>query len=181
MVPRDLPTELVAALRRARDVEQVAFDAGGRRQQRQAVAGPAAIMLAAVEAGWKQTEIAAAAGIQRQAVAKRLKTARSRYGDQVPALLLDAPLEAPDPLAILKRPVEQRQWLTPKEAATSAGCHEFTIRNWLQAGLLPNTQTARRRRLILRADLERVVKGPRYNAHGVSYAAMSADLANQAR
>lgn len=98
-----------------------------------------------------------------QAVGKRVDSARSRYCGQRPALVFDAPLGRPtNLLAILdRRPVEQRAWLTRSEAATLVGCHEFTIRNWLRAGLLPHTQTVKGRRLILRADLVRVVRGPR--------------------
>ncbi len=98
-------------------------------------------MLAAVGAGWTRTEIGAVLGMKYQAVAARVATARTRYGDATPALLGDTPLDRPpNPAAVLCRPVEQREWLTVNEAAQLAGCHILTVRNWRLGGLLPNTQ-----------------------------------------
>ena len=136
-------------------------------------------MLAAVEAGWTRTEIGAVLGMNHQTIATRVAVARERYGDATPALLVDAPLDRPpDPLAVLRRSVQEREWLTVVEAAEFAGCHRFTIRNWRRGGLLPNTgHPMTNIYLYLRADLKRVIHAPQYRAHGVDYAALQAEIA----
>ena len=175
MAVRTLPPDLVKQLRAARRLERAA---DGLHRERAAIAATGALMLAAVEAGWTRTEIGVVLGMNHQTVATRVIAARERYGDVIPALLVDAPLDRrPDPLAVLRRPVEEREWLTVVEAAEFAGCHRFTIRNWRRGGLLPNTEhPSPKLYLYLRADLQRVTRAPRYKAHGVDYAALRAEI-----
>lgn len=116
--------------------------------------------------------------MNHQTVAARVATARKLYGDAVPGLMVDAPLDRPpDPLAVLRQPVNQREWLTRAEAAEFLGCDPFSIRNWLAAGLLPNTQRPNgKKHLFLRADLQRIRNAPRYRGHGVDYRALRAQI-----
>lgn len=172
---RTLPPDLVRQLRTARRLEQLA---DGLNRQRDAITATGSLMLAAVEAGWTRTEIGAALGMNHQTVSARVVAARALYGDAKPALMVDAPLDRPpNPLAVLRQPVDEREWLTRLEAAEFLGCDPSSIRNWLAEGLLPNTQRPNgKKHLFLRADLQRIRNAPRYKGHGVDYRALRAQI-----
>ena len=174
---RTLPPDLVKQLGAARRLEQLADGLGRKRD---AITATGSLMLAAVEAGWTRTEIGRVLGMNHQTVAARVRTARELYGDATPALVVDAPLgPPPDPLAVLRRPVAEREWLGLREAAAFAGCHTYTIRNWRVGGLLPNTEhPSPKMYLFLRADLRRVMRAPRYKGQGVNYEALRAEIAS---
>ena len=173
---RRMPPDLVKQLRAARRFE---LHADGLHRQRDAITATGSMMLAVVEAGWSRTEIAAALGMNHQTVAKRVATARQLYGDARPGLLVaEAPARtAPHPLAVLRQPVSEREWLSQTEAAKFAGRSAFTIRDWRRGGLLPNTQRPTTGTyLYLRADLRRVLRGPLYKNRGVDHQAVRAEI-----
>ncbi|WP_375477533.1 helix-turn-helix domain-containing protein [uncultured Jatrophihabitans sp.] len=128
-------------------------------------------MLAAVNGGWTVTELAAVVGLKRHAASKRVNFARRASG---PALGVDvpAPLPVPERLAILEQPLGEREWFSTREAWQYADVSEHTVHNWLRQGLLPNTDRLGGSFLILRADLDRVTRAPRYNGRGVDSRAL---------
>ena len=145
----------MASLQAARQLEALADTP---RRFRNVVAATGAILLAAHDAGWLYSELADAAGLTRATVYARVTAARRRYNDVVPALVIDAPLARVDPYAVLRRPVDEREWLTAREATEFVQRDYSTIRHWLADGLLPNTtRRGRGKRLYLRADLQRVL------------------------
>ena len=176
---RELPPEVVDQLHRARGLELLADGLG---RQRDAVAATGALMLAIVEAGWRRVEIAAALGMNHQTVAQRVAAAGRRLEDASPALVVDAPLDRPpDPLAVLEQPVEEREWLTMGEAVEYTGRTRMTIQTWRDEGLLPNTQRPNGRvYLYLRADLQRVLRGPKAKRRGVDHKALRDVIAEAA-
>ncbi len=140
-------------------------------------------MLAIVEAGWTRVEIAAALGINQQTVAKRVAAARARLGDGRPALVVGIPPDRhpagwrPHPLAVLELPVGEREWLTMAEAMAFAGRSRMTVQTWRDEGLLPNTRHPNGRvYLYLRADLQRVLRGPQAKRRGIDHQALRAQI-----
>jgi hypothetical protein len=108
------------------------------------------LMLAAVNAGWQVSEIAAVMGLSRHAASKRVQAARREVGaDDLAGLAIPAPPPRPvpvSPLAILRTPVETRDWLSAPEAMALAGISFRTLTGWRRHGLLPNTRWLNRAR-----------------------------------
>ena len=99
------------------------------------------------------------------------------YGEAV-GIEVDPPIEKPltELEQVYLTPVGEREWVTIEEAAGFADVNTSSIRNWLRAGILPNTRRVGRRRLVLRADILRVTHR-RYN-HGISYQAVREQIAS---
>lgn len=159
MSGRELPESLTTVLFLARDLET---SARGSHRERAAIAATSVLLLAAIDAGWQQLELARALGMKLGTVHKRIQSARQSHPDGT-GVVVDAPLDRPPaPLAVLRRPVDQRGWLTVTEAAAYLGKDPETVRNWLNRGVLPNTdRRVANRHLYLRADLDRVMAAPR--------------------
>lgn len=172
---REMPSELVKTLRRVHALEAVAMRQGGLWAQRRASSATGALMLAVVEAGWQRVEIVRVVGIRRHAVDARVMTARERFGEHLPALSVPepfVPLPEPNRLAILALPVDEREWMTSREASTFAGVSRSTVRNWTRDGLLPSTDRSRGTHLLLRADIVRIMHAARTDTRGVNHTAL---------
>jgi hypothetical protein len=107
-----------------------------------------------------------------QTVAERVGTARKLYAGAGRR----APGPASGSVGRAAPPAEEWEWLTAVEAAEFAGCGPYTVRNCRRGGLLPNTQHPSPKVYLYRADLQRVMRAPRYN-HGVSYRTLRAEIA----
>lgn len=136
---RRLPPGLADELQLLHAEEVAAY---GLLRRRAAITRTGAVMLAAVEAGWHNREIAVAAGVTPEAVYKRIVVARGRGIDPRSHLTVDPPDEPARSDAFRKTPGAARQWLTITEAAAHAHRCQRTIVNWRTACLLPNTDEA---------------------------------------
>ncbi len=162
---RPLPSDLVSALRRAREVEAAAAT---QDQHQRAVRATSILAAAAVGSGWHGTEVAALLGISTSALHARMSRVRD-----APLVGLDVTPAPPPPThSAPPLPVEQREWLTANEAMAMARISTRTLHIWFHNGLLPRTRTDHARRLYARADLERIATSPRRGAVGVSWPAV---------
>lgn len=174
MPTRPVPDGLAAALRAVHGVERAAV---GKDQRRRAAQATSVLMLAAVDAGWQVTEIGRVIGMRRHAASRRVVAARDRRHPTGLAVPSPPPRRAPRPSDLLRVPVEQRDWLSTQEAADHAHVPIVALRTWRRGGLLPATRALNRtRNLYARADLQRVINAPRYNARGVNHQAVRAIL-----
>lgn len=101
--------------------------------------------------------------MNRHAASKRIIVARER-GGQWPGLNVpEGPTRRPpSPLAVLRHPLDQREWLTSREALAHAKITQHTIVAWRELGLLPRSvQVNGFRWLYLRADFDHVLRAPR--------------------
>lgn len=165
-----LPSDLEAAIRRARGVEAAAQN---RRQLLAAIAATSRLLAAAAHEGWPSRELAESAGLAIKATQRRITLARRK--DHPSGLdLTPAPPKRPAPL-----PVAAREWLTSSEASAEFGVSAGTIAQWRRGGLLPRSRPRDGRHLLYsRTDLAAVVSGPRHRNGGVSWrAARALDLA----
>ena len=166
---RQIPDELEHALRKARVVELAA----DRHDQRlAAIAASTNLLRAAVEAGWRVSELAPVMGLKAVTARKRIAGARRVRPVSAGGLTVPAPARKVTIGDYLRLPVEQRDWLTFGEACALTGLSTNGLRNWRLAGLLPNTRWVHPKKgLYLRSDLSRVLAAPPYNNRGHSHAA----------
>lgn len=165
MLPRQLPPDLVAVLRRARELEDAA---SSRVQLGCAIAATTRMLLACQHAGWRTFELADAVGLTSKAANKRVHDGRRRG-------LAAAAVDIPPPARPRRKrtdiwsvPVERREWLTVGEAAAFAGVARSTVARWRRRGMLPNTDWSHATQpLYLRADLLRLTRQPPRNAGGL--------------
>jgi len=169
MPRRPVPDELASALHVAAELEALAV---GRAQRNAAALGTTRVLIAALDAGWRISEVATIAGLKRTTAEKRVEAARRRgldgSGIDVPAPPASPPPSRP---SLLRVPAAEREWLTASEAARMAGVDRSTIARWSRAGVLPNTWwIVPSRPLYLRADVIRLLKEPRWRNNGVNLA-----------
>lgn len=158
---RQLPLDLVAALRRARELERLA---AGRDQWVHATRATARLAQAAVAVGWRIVEVAADLELPAGTLSARIRG----LPDADDTGLVVTPPPPPAGHVAPPLPVDQREWLTYGEAAQVAGVSLGTVSQWHRAGLLPSTITgAKGRFLYSRTDLERIRSAPRRGTVGV--------------
>jgi hypothetical protein len=170
---RALPPDLVATLRRAREVEAAAVDR--REAWLRAVRATSILLAAADEAGWRAFEVAGVLGMSVTSVRVRVRKGRRWRGDTHGLDVTPAP--PPPGHCVPPLPVAVREWLTAKQAAALAGIARPSLYQWHRAGLLPRTRTDRRPWLYARSDLERIVEAPCYRNVGVSWSAVREAIA----
>jgi hypothetical protein len=131
-------------------------------------------MLGAVNEGWRIIDLARVLDLDSSAARKRVQSARERYGDVRPALVVpEPPRPLPKAFDVLKTPVEDREWLSLAEAIACTDHSTETIKQWRRLGLLPNTDRVGPNWLLyLRADLKRVLTAPEYKRGDVDRTAL---------
>lgn len=169
-VDRRLPRELRDALHRLAALEAAADT---HAQRRAAMAASTRLVLAARVRGWTVTELAADLNVEPATLRRRVRLARARGERPAAVNVPDPPPRYTGPLAVLRVPAQEREWLRFSEAVAFAGVSPETVRSWRRAGLLPNCRQVNPHfHLYLRADLRRVLAAPRYNRHGASHQAV---------
>ncbi len=174
MPARELPSDLVAVLRRARDVELAATT---KAQRSSAIAATGRLLLACVDAGWRIYELVPALGLDRRTLSVRIGASRSR-GETAAGLEVAPPPRRLRRADIVCVPVEEREWLTVYEAADLAGVSAGTVARWRRVGVLPNTMWVTTvQPLYLRADLLRVAGRPRWRNGALDLRSVQAEVA----
>ncbi|WP_375491976.1 hypothetical protein [uncultured Jatrophihabitans sp.] len=175
-----MPDALAQVLRIVSELERVSHNTA---QWHRTIRANSRLMLAAVNAGWQVTEIAAAMGLERHAASKRVQAARREYGSaelvgvDVPQAPPPQRTVKPSPLEILHTPVETRDWLSAPEAMALAVISFGALTAWRKHGLLPNTRWLNpTQALYARGDLELVMAAPR-TGRGVDHAAVLEQIA----
>ena len=118
MGPRRVAIELAEVLGRAHALEAVA---DSRERASQARRATARLLLAAVDAGWRISELAPVVGLKRTTAQRRVATAR-RIGVTTAGIQVEPPpASAPRRTEITGTPVRDQEWLTSGEAADLVG------------------------------------------------------------
>lgn len=170
MALRLVPPPLRDRLVTARRVEEAAVNT---EQRLRAVRATGRLMLAAVEAGWRPVELAAALGMNRATVAVRVRRARARYPGGISGIAV-CPPPVPDSL----RPVAEREWLRARDVRQMLGISDATLEQWVRAGLMPATRTGSALARYARADVERASAAPKSVRGGIDRGALRAVIEN---
>lgn len=158
MAARELPSDLVDALRRARAVEEAAAT---KSQRSTAIRATTGLIHRARSAGWTLVDLAAAGSFPLRTLRYRVLAAPA------PDELLGVDVTpAPPKLSHVPAPLppEQREWLTSAEAMALAGIKAtMTLYQWRAAGMLPNTRLDAPGKGFLYSctDIEKILDGPR--------------------
>lgn len=162
---RPVPASLRRQLMQARRIESIASSG---EQRLRAIRATARLLSAAVQAGWRVSELADAIGMQRSTAAVRVRRVHAT-SEQVAGIAVPGPPVPDTPDSDL--PLDERRWLRAREVRQLLGVSNATIGQWLNAGLLPRTRSGTRARY-LREDVDRLRTAPRRGRCGIDRAAV---------